>query len=123
MRLVKQNSMNERHIKKGKSESTEPYPNLTKQVLNLGDDEVGSTYDLFMKKAYFKGDKGTVIPKFVPSRLDEHGKQWYSTSALETKKHLVTGQGDFHHVIKFNNPYKVKGKDLRNPNFKLYRSD
>jgi|APSaa5957512535_1039671.scaffolds.fasta_scaffold101932_1 hypothetical protein len=121
MRLVKQDKMNMKHAKKGKSESTEPYPNLTKQVLNLKKHDEPA-YHLFMKKAFFKGNKGTVIPKLVPNgKFDEHGKPWYTTSVLETRKHLVKGKGDFHYVTKFNTPYKVKKKDLKNPNFKLYR--
>jgi hypothetical protein len=96
MRLVKQHSMNEKHALRGKSE---PYPNLHNRKNNLSEDD----QDIFMKKAFFKGDKGMFIPKMVKSgRFDKDGKPYYKTSMLSTRRHLVKGKGDFRHVEKYD---------------------
>ena len=138
MRLVKQNQMNERFIKKYESspklngmtndakmeyiDKHQPYPKLTEQVLNLAKTNEDN-YDTFMQKAHFKGDKGKVIPKLYHSSTDANGQKWYQTSMLETKKHLVKGKGDFHYVEKFHTPFMHTKKSKRQIRDKLYNSN
>ena len=100
MQLVKQHKMNERHALKGKSESTEPYPNLLNRKHNLSEDD----QEIFMQKAFFKGDKGMFIPKLVKSgSFDKDGNPYYKTSILSTTRHLVKGKGKggFRHVYEY----------------------
>ena len=134
MRLVKQHTMNMKYANrqmqstKGKMsydemskhiDKTEPYPkNMAKTKMDskhLSEQD----QEIFMQKAFFKGDKGTVIPKLYHSSTDKEGKKWYQSSALETRKHMVKGQGDFHSKITFNTPYKLTKKDKINIIHKL----